>query len=51
MTPREQETATEKMDRPDQCRLAEECSKLDPEFEQELADQGIGIDLDQWPEY
>jgi len=28
-----------------------ECSKLDPEFEQSLADEGLNEELESWPEY
>jgi hypothetical protein len=30
----------------DRGRLARECAKLDPEFEQALADEGIGSEID-----
>ena len=32
-------------------RLAEESAKLDPSFEQALADEGLAGDLSEWPEY
>jgi len=32
-------------------RLAEECAKLDPAFEQAMAEEGISGELDQWPKY
>jgi len=32
-------------------RLAMECSKLNPELEQSLADEGLNEDLESWPEY
>ncbi|MCF7827148.1 MAG: ribbon-helix-helix domain-containing protein [Candidatus Marinimicrobia bacterium] len=32
-------------------RLAAECSKLDPEFEQSMADEGLSEELESWPEY
>jgi metal-responsive CopG/Arc/MetJ family transcriptional regulator len=32
-------------------RLAKECSKLDANFEQEMAEIGLNEDLDAWPEY
>ena len=32
-------------------RLAEECSKLNPHFEQEMADIGLDEDLASWPKY
>jgi metal-responsive CopG/Arc/MetJ family transcriptional regulator len=39
------------MDRLDQRRLARECAKLDPGYEQELAERGASYDLESWPEY
>jgi Arc/MetJ-type ribon-helix-helix transcriptional regulator len=41
----------EKLDRLDGSRLARECAKLDLAEEQGLADEGIGAELEQWPEY
>ena len=32
-------------------RLAQECAKLDPAFEQALADEGLAAEVDEWPEY
>ena len=46
-----QEAVREKLDRLDRTRLARECAKLDPQFEQRLADEGLAADLEQWPEY
>jgi Arc/MetJ-type ribon-helix-helix transcriptional regulator len=46
-----QEALTEKLERLDRGRLARECAKLDPEFEQRLADEGLSEDSKQWPEY
>ena len=45
-----QEAVDEKIVRLGRVRLAEECAKLDPGFERELAEEGLGEDL-QWPEY
>ncbi len=39
------------LDRFDRSRLARECAKLDPTFEQRLAEAGASYDLDSWPEY
>lgn len=39
------------IDRLDRRRLARECAKLDPEYEQRLAESGASYDLDSWPEY
>lgn len=41
----------EKMMSLDKSRLAEECSRLDPKFEQTLADEGISSESEEWPEY
>ena len=46
-----QEAIEEKLRRLKRTRLAEECSKLDPEFEKALADEGFASELTQWPEY
>jgi metal-responsive CopG/Arc/MetJ family transcriptional regulator len=46
-----QEAVAEKLRRMDRGRLARECAKLDPAFEQSMADESLGIDSDQWPEY
>jgi metal-responsive CopG/Arc/MetJ family transcriptional regulator len=39
------------IDRLDRRRLAAECAKLDPAYEQRLAEEGVSYDLDSWPEY
>jgi metal-responsive CopG/Arc/MetJ family transcriptional regulator len=46
-----QEAIREKLKQMNRSRLARECSKLDPRFEQALADEGLGQDLQEWPEY
>jgi metal-responsive CopG/Arc/MetJ family transcriptional regulator len=46
-----QEALQDKLDRLDRTRLARECAKLDRAFEQELAEEGLKEDLEQWPEY
>lgn len=46
-----QEALREKLERLDRSRLARECAKLDPKFEQQLADEGLAEDLEQWPAY
>jgi metal-responsive CopG/Arc/MetJ family transcriptional regulator len=45
------EAVEEKLSRLDRSRLARECAKLDPVFEQQLADEGLSEDLAEWPEY
>ena len=46
-----QEAVEEKLGRLDRTRLIRESAKLDPEYEQRLADEGLTEDLDEWPEY
>lgn len=46
-----QEAVKEKLERLSHSRLAEECSKLDPEQEQALAEEGLREDISEWPEY
>jgi metal-responsive CopG/Arc/MetJ family transcriptional regulator len=46
-----QEAVSEKLMRMEKSRLARECSKLNPEFEQILAEEGFSSELEEWPEY
>lgn len=46
-----QEAVDEKLERLSRNRLAEECSKLDPDHERALAEQGMRGELAEWPEY
>ena len=41
----------EKLERMDQTRLARECAKLDPNFEQAMAEEGISAEQELWPDY
>ena len=41
----------EKVARLRRSRLAEECAKLDPAFEQAMAEEGMSGELARWPEY
>lgn len=41
----------EKLARLNRSRLARECAKLDPKFEQALAEEGMSSERDEWPEY
>ncbi len=41
----------EKIERLEHSRLARECAKLDPEFEQRLAEESLAEDLSEWPEF
>jgi metal-responsive CopG/Arc/MetJ family transcriptional regulator len=46
-----QEALRDKLARLKRTRLARECAKLDPKQERALAEEGIGQELDSWPEY
>ena len=46
-----QEAVEEKLSKMDKIRLAQECSKLDPKFEQSLAEEGFSTELEEWPDY
>ena len=46
-----QEAVAEKLLRLEKKRLAQECAKLDPQFEQSLAEEGFSAEMETWPEY
>jgi metal-responsive CopG/Arc/MetJ family transcriptional regulator len=46
-----QQAVIEKLMRIEKSRLAKECAKLNPEFEQSLAEEGFSSELEEWPEY
>ena len=46
-----QVAVAEKLARMERSRLASECAKLDPKAEQALAEEGLGQELESWPEY
>ena len=46
-----EEAVLENLRRLDRIRLAEECRKLDPSFEKELAEEGMSEEMAEWPEY
>ena len=46
-----QDAVEEKLARLDRTRLAQECAKLDPAYEQALAEEGMAGELSKWPEY
>ena len=46
-----QEAIEEKLMRMAKSRLAEESAKLDPKYEQSLAEEGFSMELEEWPEY
>lgn len=46
-----QAAVAEKLARMERSRLASECAKLDPKFEKALSEEGLGQELEVWPEY
>jgi metal-responsive CopG/Arc/MetJ family transcriptional regulator len=46
-----QEAIKEKLHKLEHNRLEVECSKLNPDFEQTLADEGLFSEIKEWPEY
>jgi metal-responsive CopG/Arc/MetJ family transcriptional regulator len=46
-----QEAVADKLKRLERNRLAEECAKLDPEYEQNMAEEGFSMEIDEWPTY
>ena len=46
-----QEALKEKLNKVEVNRLEVECAKLDPDFEQALADEGLSAEGGEWPEY
>jgi metal-responsive CopG/Arc/MetJ family transcriptional regulator len=46
-----QEAVAEKLVRIERNRLAQECAKLEPNFEQALAEEGFSAEMETWPEY
>jgi metal-responsive CopG/Arc/MetJ family transcriptional regulator len=46
-----QEAVADKLKRLERTRLARECAKLDPDYEQNIAEEGFSMETDEWPEY
>lgn len=46
-----QEAVREKLARLQRTRLAQECAKLDPQSEQAMAEEGLSVEVESWPEY
>jgi metal-responsive CopG/Arc/MetJ family transcriptional regulator len=46
-----QEAVSDKLKRLERTRLAEECAKLDLEYEQNMAEEGFSMEIDEWPAY
>ena len=46
-----QDAVEEKLKKLEGNRLARECAKLDPAKEKAMAEEGMGEELQQWPEY
>jgi metal-responsive CopG/Arc/MetJ family transcriptional regulator len=41
----------DKLARMERSRLAAECARLDPRVEQAMAEEGMGLELEEWPQY
>ncbi|MDZ7845244.1 MAG: ribbon-helix-helix domain-containing protein [Anaerolineales bacterium] len=46
-----EDAVKEQIEKVKKSRLAREAAKLDPAYEQALADEGLAGDLSEWPEY
>ncbi len=46
-----QDAVHERLQRMKRNRLARECAKLEVEVERALAEEGMQLDVEQWPEY
>ena len=46
-----QEAVADRLKRLERMRLAKECAKLDPKYEQNMAEEGFSMEIDEWPEY
>ena len=46
-----QEAVSEKINRMDRTALARECAKLDQKIEQTMADEGLALEIGEWPKY
>jgi metal-responsive CopG/Arc/MetJ family transcriptional regulator len=46
-----QQAVEEKLGRLERQSLAHECAKLDPDFERSMADEGLAVEVKEWPEY
>jgi metal-responsive CopG/Arc/MetJ family transcriptional regulator len=46
-----QEALRDKLESVERSRLARECAKLDPKYEQQFAEEGLVDELEQWPAY
>jgi metal-responsive CopG/Arc/MetJ family transcriptional regulator len=46
-----QDAVAEKLARLEKSRLAQECAKLNPDFEQSLAEEGFSVEIEECPEY
>ena len=46
-----QEAVSEKLARLERNRLTRECTKLDRKLEQAMAEEGLSVEVGEWPEY
>ncbi len=46
-----QEAVSEKLHKIESNRFETECAKLNPVFEQAMADEGLSTEIEEWPKY
>ncbi len=46
-----QEAVADKLKRLRKTRLGQECANLDPDFEQNMAEEGLSMEIKEWPTY
>jgi metal-responsive CopG/Arc/MetJ family transcriptional regulator len=46
-----QEAVADKLKRLEKTRLAQECAKLDRNYEQNMAEEGFSMEIGEWPEF
>ncbi|MBC7358669.1 MAG: ribbon-helix-helix protein, CopG family [Desulfacinum sp.] len=46
-----QEAIKDKLNRLKKTRLSRECAKLDPDCEQDMAEEGFSLEIHGWPRY
>jgi metal-responsive CopG/Arc/MetJ family transcriptional regulator len=46
-----QDAVAERLHKYERNRLARECAKLEPGYEQKMAEEGMGLEVRDWPEY
>jgi metal-responsive CopG/Arc/MetJ family transcriptional regulator len=46
-----QEAVADKLKNLQRTQLAQECAKLDPTYEEKMAEEGFSMEMEEWPEY